>query len=325
MTTQSPVVPAPLPHAWSSSALLAKAQRYAEEMMRHPPDDWRFVLWSTLSLELLARAALAHISPTLLADAKDWNNVYFALGKTPLVSAFQAKSLDTKQVIERLRDILPEFTKDLVGVALRHINRRNEELHTGDPACDGLGTSEWQPGFYQVCLVLLTSMNEPLEFLLDSDEAAAAKSMIAAAQDESAKSVRKSIEAHKAVWAQRPEPERIELSTQATARATKHDGHRVKCPSCECNGIVTGEPVAAPSKRLDDDTIVETQRYLPARFECMACNLRVLGLSQLTAAGLWNQYTATRVFDAADYYAPQDDFEGEEPDYNEPDFEDVDE
>jgi hypothetical protein len=34
-------------HAWSKEALLAKAQRFAEEMLKHPRDDWRFALWGS--------------------------------------------------------------------------------------------------------------------------------------------------------------------------------------------------------------------------------------------------------------------------------------
>ncbi len=80
--------PQALPHGWSKDALLAKAQRYSELMLAYPHDDWRFAFWSTLLLELLARAALSHISPVLLADPKDWNNAYHALGFSPKASKF---------------------------------------------------------------------------------------------------------------------------------------------------------------------------------------------------------------------------------------------
>ena len=43
------------PHDWSKDALLAKAQKYSEEMMSHSSDEWQRVLWSSLTLELLAR------------------------------------------------------------------------------------------------------------------------------------------------------------------------------------------------------------------------------------------------------------------------------
>lgn len=81
--TKKPVVSSKVAHPWSSEALLAKALRYAQEMQPLSREDWRFGLTSAFVLEFLARSALAQTSPVLLADAKDWNNVYFALGKQP--------------------------------------------------------------------------------------------------------------------------------------------------------------------------------------------------------------------------------------------------
>ena len=67
-------------HSWSPEALFSKALLYVGEMERYAPDEWQHRLWASLSLEMLARAALAGISPTLLADGKDWRNIYHALG-----------------------------------------------------------------------------------------------------------------------------------------------------------------------------------------------------------------------------------------------------
>jgi hypothetical protein len=79
--TPSPA-PATTPHPWSKAALLAKAQRSAEVMLGYAHDDWRFGRESTFVLEFVARAALAHVNPALLADPQDWNNLYYALGPT---------------------------------------------------------------------------------------------------------------------------------------------------------------------------------------------------------------------------------------------------
>lgn len=93
-------------HPWSPDALLAKAQRHAEEMQSYSPDDWQFGLSSTFVLEFLARAALANISPALLAKPNDWNNIYYALGGTPKASKFIPRSIDVTSVIEHLLEIV---------------------------------------------------------------------------------------------------------------------------------------------------------------------------------------------------------------------------
>lgn len=101
----------PIQHVWSSEALFTKAVLYVGEMERYTASDWQFGLWSSLSLELIARAALSHISPTLLASRKDWRNIHHALGHAPTKTDFAPTSLATNEVLSILREVLPEFTK----------------------------------------------------------------------------------------------------------------------------------------------------------------------------------------------------------------------
>jgi len=86
-------------HPWSEEALFSKAVVYVGEMQKHPADDWQFGLWASLSLELLARSALAHISPTLLASRKDWRHVYHALGHSPTSVKFTPSSVPSNEVL----------------------------------------------------------------------------------------------------------------------------------------------------------------------------------------------------------------------------------
>lgn len=303
-------------HPWSSEALLTKALLYVQEMQSLSREDWRFGLTSALVLEFLARSTLAAINPVLLADARDWNNTYFALGREPKAQKFIPKSIDVSSVLLRLRDIIPAFTSELEGFAAKHINKRNEELHTGSFPFEGVPTT-WLAPFYQTCQVLLVSMSYSLEYLFGADEADLAETLIAASLDESAKTVRKAIDAHKTIWENKDESERKKLSQQATVWASRQHGHRLVCPACVNEALVFGSAVSAPVKRLEDDLIIEVQDYLPVKFECVACNLKIAGLSQLTACGLGATYKSTSTYDAADYYALEDDHGQFEDDNNE--------
>jgi len=307
---------AKLSHPWSSDALFTKAMRYADEMQTYSREDWRFGLYSSFVLEFLARAALSTVSPALLADSKEWNNLYFALGHSPKATRFIAKSIDTSSVLSRLRDILPEFTSEQEGFAAQHVNRRNEELHTGSVPFDGHPTA-WLGAFYQTCQVLLKVMSRDLSDLFGRDEASFAEQLIAASRDESAKAVQKSIAAHKLVWDAKANEEKDKALHQATAWATRMLGHRVSCPACQNDALVAGDPISAPVRRLDGDLIVEVQDHLPSKFECVACQLKIAGLSQLTAAGLGSIYKSTSRYEAADYYAPEDTYLDFEDDNNE--------
>ena len=205
-------------------------------------EDWANALWSSLALEFLARAALARISPVLLADTseKSWSNIYFALGHTPKDTKFNTKSIAMSEVIRRLGEILPTFYKDAQSFCQIHVGRRNSELHSGETPFDGFSTSKWHAGFYRACQLLLESMGETLQSFVGDDEAKAATAVIAAEADDSAKAVRAEVEAFGKVWSAKDKEERSALENSATVWATRHVGHRVTCPACGSPSIVWG-------------------------------------------------------------------------------------
>ena len=313
------MIPRDTPHEWSAEALLNKAQSYAEEMLSFPHDDWRFALWSTFSLELLARAALSAISPTLVADAKNsWNHLLYALSIQPKTANFIPRTIDISEVFQRLQELIPDFIPELGSFCKRHMSTRNEELHSGATPFVGAKVASWVPIYYRACAVLLESMGDSLERFVGSSEAAAAEAMIAAHRDESAKSINKEIDAHKTVWSKNGAEEQQRLALQASAWATRQIGHTVSCPGCNCNAILSGSAIAPPLRGITEDEITETQEYLPSRFECVACRLKISGLSQLSAAGLGDPYNATFIYDIDDFYSPEDHYVDYEPDFNEP-------
>ena len=210
-----------LPHIWSKDALLCKAQRYASIMLTQNRNDWQFGFWSALSLEMLARAVLANISPVLIADGKDWNNTYFALGRQPSASKFSPKSVDIAEVLGRLETILPEFTREMLSFGIAHIKRRNSELHSGDLPFDGLSTSTWLSMYYLICKTLLATLGEDLELLFGDNEKGVADALLDSLRDESAKAVNKTIAAHKTVWGSKDASEREKLSKQAETLAAR--------------------------------------------------------------------------------------------------------
>lgn len=313
------ITPAATPTTCDPNALYLKAERYVQQMSDLESDRWEYALWSSLSLEFLARAALANVSPALLAETdKSWSSLYHALGFTPTEEKFAPKSIAISEVFKRLSAILPDFAKEHESFGIQHTGRRNAELHTGEAAFDGIKGSAWQPRFYQTCEILLASMGMTLEDFVGEDEAKVAKKLIAAAADDSAKAVKGEVQAHKNVWLAKSEDERGTLSMQAAVWATRQAGHRLECPACASQSLVVGEPVAAAVQRLFDGEITETQEYLPNQFECIACGLKIAGLSRLAVVGLSDRYKKTFIYDAAEYYAPEDDYAGYEDDNNEP-------
>lgn len=164
-------------------------------------------------------------------------------------------------------------------------------------------------------------MGYSLTDLFGEEQAKAAEKMVAAAADDSAKAVRGDIEAHKKVWQAKDEADRKKLAEQATLWAIRRAGHIVVCPACQSDSLVVGEPISPPSHKLEDDQIVATQEFLPSQFECIACGLKIAGLSKLSVAGVGDKYKNTSTYLASDYYGlPPEEDDGQyfEDDNNEP-------
>ena len=312
-------------HSWSEESLFSKAKLYIELMENRTADDWQFGFWSALSLELLARSALAHISPVLLADNRDWRNIAHALGESPTAKKFSPRSLPTGEVFSRLAELTPEFSEEIRGFCAEHTERRNSELHSGELAFANLGTSVWLPKFYFACSEILKSMNKGLEDFFPKPEEA--QQIVVLHDDAAAKAVQQDIKAHKQVWMNKSDDERSTASRQATTWATRHAGHRVDCPSCGSQALIQGKPSGAVKTEVDGEEIIQRQSQFPSSFECTACGLRITGLSKLSACGLGNAYTEKSTYTAGEFFDlySEDELEDARREisaYYEPDFND---
>lgn len=306
------------PDSWDKDALLMKAQRYSEQMFQHDHTDWQFVLWSSFALEFLSRAALSNVSPVLLADQKSWHNLFHALGYKPNATKFLPKSISVTEVLSRLSEIYPEFNSELGGFCMGHTGMRNAELHSGDMPYEELKQSAWLAKFYRASTVLLKPMGKELADLIGDEAAKLASKLIDAEADDAAKAVTGKIKSHKSVWDDKEDSEKETLCKQAKLWATKHIGHRVACPACASVAIVQGEPISAPTTTLENDVIIEKQNHIPNKFECIACGLKISGLSFLSQAGLGDMFISKIEYDAAEYYAPEEEWNEYEDDNNEP-------
>ena len=159
---------------WERDELLAKARLFAERGMEVERDSGLVPFWCTLSLELLARAALAHIHPVLLADPQQGENLLYAFG----YPATNPRSIQTKTVLSRCQVVVERFTKAEEEFCASLLFLRNEELHTGTAAFENLPTSQWLVKFFYACQILLEHMGLDLSDLLPPDEVGPAQMML---------------------------------------------------------------------------------------------------------------------------------------------------
>jgi hypothetical protein len=289
-------------HEWSKEALFAKAQVFAESMGENDDTDWKFGLWSVFTLEMLIRSAISAVSPVLIADKEDWANLLFAVGVQPKRARFVPKSAVATELLSRAEELVPDFTREHANFCATHFARRNSELHTGTFSFENVGSSAWLPMFYGVCEILLKSIGESLESLFGRETAKRAREDIDALRDETAKSVKGTINAHKTVWEEKTQEEREIAASQAKTASLRHYGHRVTCPSCGSTALVQGKAAGEPKRTVDDDGIYERQVMKPEAFSCVACGLKIAGFSRLLAAGLGNTFISTSHYDAVEFF-----------------------
>lgn len=289
-------------HEWSKEALFAKAQLYAESMAENDDTDWKFGLWSAFALEMLVRCSVAAVSPCLIADNQDWANVLYGLGVQPKKAKFVPKSVAITELLPRAEELVTDFTREHANFCASHFARRNSEVHTGNFPFENVGSSTWLPMFYAVCEILLRSIGESLESLFGRDTASQAREDIEALRDETAKSVKGTISAHKTVWEQKTDEERATATAQAKTASLRHYGHRVTCPSCGSTALLQGKAAGEAKRTVDDSGIYERQVMKPEAFSCVACGLKISGFSKLLAAGLGNTYISTSHYDAVEFF-----------------------
>ena len=299
---------------WTYDLLWSKARSYMERALDVPREGDLFPFWASLALELLARAALARVSPTLLAETgdSDGRHLLHALGLEPKVKAYVPKSITTADVLTRCEQVVPSFTKEVELFCRGFTNKRNEELHSGGTPFAALSNHTWLPRFYEATRLLLDFQGKQLADFVGQEEAKAAQVMLQAVADEAAKSVQKQINAHAEVWKGKKPEERERLEKAGENHARPWKGHVVKCPACGSHALLTGEEIKQQPPSLEGEELVVRSVVLPTALECVACGLGIHSHSQLYAAGLGGQFTNTTTFDPLDYYADQAVNDGEE-------------
>jgi hypothetical protein len=289
---------------WERDPLWAKARLYFERAFGESRDDPRFGLWCSLALELLARAALASVSPTLLAEP-DAEHRFLLHALNRGSEKVPKKSLGAAKVFSLCHTLFEQFSERDMQVAIALANRRNDELHSGNSAFDEYPSKYWLTAFYRACHSLAKAMGESLESLFGKDEADVAEKILRDTESEVRKHVEDNVSSHRKAFEARPAAEQ-----KAAAEAAEGEGaklayerhHRVKCPACSSVATVQGEEYGQAHVTNEGDKIIVRQPVSPRSLTCPACGLKLQGYAELDAMQLGGQYTRTSIESPEDYY-----------------------
>ena len=219
---------------WDPITLWNKSKLYFDRALTLPREDDQFGLWCALGLELLAKSAVATVSPTLLAEPHPQHqHLLTALGKGG--ASASARSTGATVVIDLCTKLFsPDFTDAHAKAAKLLIGLRNEELHSGSAAFARYTTQHWISGLYGCCRALAQACGKDIEQLLGSEEAEIAEGVLAEVHEGVLQRVKNTIAAHAKVWSAKDPEEQVGLSEKAAAsceQLVRQRHHRVECPA----------------------------------------------------------------------------------------------
>lgn len=115
-------------------------------------------LWASLALELLAKAALARVSPLLIAEpTEEGTNLLIACGLINDDARFT--SVRAKTLFMRCQRAFKPFN---LPEAMAIINARNEYLHSGGTGFMTIPPSAWWPKFWAQAVILVAALDRDI-------------------------------------------------------------------------------------------------------------------------------------------------------------------
>jgi hypothetical protein len=293
--------------ALERDALYAKSKVYITRGLRaqSEKDIEEYQLWASLALELLGKAALSQIHPSLVADPDHYQSLFAACGHqiSPDIKTITATTL-----FRRLTHIGKAFDTRHQKFCEQLALRRNAELHSGESPFSAMSAEAWEREFWGAIEIVLQMQDETLESWLGADDAKAPAKIIEQAQQAMEWAVtnrvshcQQDFEA-KNKSAKRRE-KLIEESKKLSWNDRTWDGReRCVCPACSCFGFLGGtlwkEEIAdyeSESAGNEDSPPTETvQKTFTAEiFECPSCSLALFGTKELSAADVPGEFSKT--------------------------------
>ncbi len=296
---------APAPTAVSFSSLLDKSRLLAKRGLasKATGDITEYQLWAAFSLEILAKAQLAGIHPTLVAESDNPNSLLEACG---ISTDTAVKTISASVAYARLRHTVTGFTTVVQAECRKLSERRNAELHSGDAACASLPLQAWEGDFWNAAEIILESMDMDLARWLGADSTLPAHLLegYRAAKKEAAI---QRIKQFGDTFSQTPEGKakgrkREEYLMRSPALLTPaYAGQQAMryiynrywthgCPACQCWAVVGGDlnwsesaddqSDAEPGEELIDKEFSSEELY------CPSCKLSLVGVEALEAGNV---------------------------------------
>ena len=268
---------------WDSESLWLKAKMFVNRAMDEGREFEEQAFWAAAALELLGKAALARISPVLIANPDDdGKSILIATGAIEFSDAFS--SVQAKAIWSRCARAFRTFDEI---EAKKVASGRNEYIHSTGLGFDKIPQALWWPRFWAQAFILIHHLDETITNFVGVERADEV--------DEHLATNKKYVERRLATLLERA----VTLLSRhrAGSLTTKQDaewvrfGHRYYkystaqfCPACKAEGRVGGDEVTEvkieypsyynsdPEDQFDDPRSITLDVAL-AEFWCPTCHL----------------------------------------------------
>ncbi len=289
---------------WDSKKLWLKARSFMDKANSFDSNSPEFPFWCALALECLARSALTKIHPALNADPRNDENLLYGFGFN--VTA-QPRSLPAHSVYIRLEKAIDGFHKTHRELCDYMSLLRNAQLHTAELPYANLKISKWLPRFYEVVKILNKSLGKDLEEFVGSQNAAAAHEHIKTLTEEIKGSVKSKLSAHAKIFEGKSAAEKVSLKEKAenATLALFRGSIAAKCPACSSKGILKGQRIRELEPVYENEQLTVEEVFLVSEFHCLACDLSLKGLQEITYADLEPEFSGFRSTSLHELYEPE--------------------
>ena len=281
---------------YDHEALWSKAKVFLNRAMDPGPgrsfDEQ--ALWAFAALELLGKAALARVSPLLIAEpTEEGANLLIATGLIEGTAQFTSVSAST--VFKRCQKAFRPFS---ASDAQKFAVARNEYLHGSGIGFMTLAPQAWWPRYWALAVILVTAQDREIEDLVGPDRVHVVEAHLA----QNAKNVEHRTEALISRARQRLAqyragtlPARIQMEWQSNPDLTIGLSYSTAsaCPACEEAGTLEGDDGSDMSYEYahDEETgeVVDAwaRVNVPAEcFSCPTCHLVLDGYELIERANL---------------------------------------
>jgi len=295
-------LPAP-PKAITHEALLAKSKVHARKSIEAKAlnNETECQIWAATALELLAKAQLAGIHPSLVVEAEK-NNLNTLLEASGINTGTLVKTIGAAEAYARLKHTVSNFSTPVFAECKKLADRRNAELHSGDAACAAIPYEAWEGDFWNAADLILDSMDMDLKEWLGAD-ANAPKQLLKAHRQAQASGAKQRVKHHAQLFKDSEHGklkgdklalfigQTLKLDPEIKAFHYLFSGYwHQPCPSCKTWGWAGGdeewEELAEDQSSAEPGYQIVEHSYSPSEFHCPTCGLSLVGDAAVNAAGI---------------------------------------